>query len=815
MLHNPKIDVKTILVICPLNTVLNWVNEFEIWLKDMQNDIEIFELTRFKANVERMYQLKEWHSSGGVMILGYDMYRVLLNGKNRRKKVQETFISTLADPGPDLVICDEGHLLKNLQSALSKAVNSIKTERRIVLTGTPLQNNLKEYHCMIQFVKPNLLGTHKEFLNRFVNPISNGQCADSTPHDVKIMKRRAHVLHKMLDGCVQRRDFSVMIPYLPPKHEYVVLICLTELQTKLYSHYIQTFSQRGTGGGASLFNDFQNLQRIWTHPRVLKMSTEKQELRKMMQSDSEGSLKDFICDDTDESDTTETSSESSNDDKKKKRKKLKRNCKAEDSSSSESSDVICVDSENKEKEVNEGEETFNVFILLFSQSLYSLDLIEYFLEYIDSSTTNSQRLNQSTEGDEGSSFNFTGSWEKGIDYFRIDGSVSGENRSIWCKSFNREDNSRARLFLISTRAGGMGINLVGANRVILFDASWNPSNDVQSIYRVYRFGQKKPCYVYRFLAQGTMEEKIYNRQVTKLSLASRVLDEHQIERHYNFDDLQELYSYEPTDMSKRPTPILPKDRLLAELIQSYPNLIYNYHEHDSLLQNIAEEELTEEERKAAWDDFENEKTPKIPDNLPMGFGGIVNSNFIGGIPYPTITNAIPGLMEALMKKYPNATQEQLSSELRHINNQLTHYFPDHQQQLYNQMLPDNMMQQNYSLYPEMRQRFQQSAMMDQLSYQNYAASPYFTNSSNSSHSTARPTKVQNNPQQYASNAQSVPPVQFPTQTGITKSLLLNKDSVMKAPSLTEKTKPIIKIRSDLLPASNDDDIIIESVQRRE
>lgn len=89
-------------------------------------------------------------------------------------------------------------------------------------------------YCMVQFVKPNLLGKYNEYLNRFVNPITNGQYTDSTPYDIQMMKRRSHILHKMLDGCVQRRDYAVLAPFLPPKQEFVLYVRLTKLQIDLY-----------------------------------------------------------------------------------------------------------------------------------------------------------------------------------------------------------------------------------------------------------------------------------------------------------------------------------------------------------------------------------------------------------------------------------------------------------------------------------------------------------------------------------------------------------------------------------------------------
>ncbi len=96
-------------------------------------------------------------------------------------------------------------------------------------------------------------------------------------------------------------------------------------------------------------------------------------------------------------------------------------------------------------------------------------------------------------------------WIQDFDYFRIDGGTDTSKRAKHIDTFNSPGNARARLFLISTKAGGIGINLTGANRCIVFDAMWNPSHDTQSIYRIYRFGQTKPVFVYRFLAEVSIE----------------------------------------------------------------------------------------------------------------------------------------------------------------------------------------------------------------------------------------------------------------------------------------------------------------------
>lgn len=146
--NTEKTDVTRVLVVCPLSTVLNWVNEFNIWLKDIdgREDIYVYEINKLKQNTDRANKLMEWHNDGGIMILSYDMFRNLTNGTGTRlkKKVKESLQTSLVDPGPDLIVCDEGHLLKNEKTSISKAMMKLRTLRRIVLTGTPLQNNLKE-----------------------------------------------------------------------------------------------------------------------------------------------------------------------------------------------------------------------------------------------------------------------------------------------------------------------------------------------------------------------------------------------------------------------------------------------------------------------------------------------------------------------------------------------------------------------------------------------------------------------------------------------------------------------------------------------
>ncbi|KAL3319449.1 hypothetical protein Ciccas_001879 [Cichlidogyrus casuarinus] len=764
-LRYPQLKIKSCLVLCPVNTVLNWANEFEVWVPD-EEPLDVFDLVSATQIKDRLSIIAHWSKRGGVMLMGYEMFRNFIRATAKRiksKEAREQLLANLLDPGPDMIVCDEGHLLKNDKSGLSKCVNAIATRRRIVLTGTPLQNNLNEYQSdhpdktiqslqlasssflrdqlehpaftkdalnwtMVNFVKPNLLGTLKEFANRFINPIKNGQHSNSTSQDVKLMKKRAHILYKTLDGCVQRKDYNALTQYLPPRYEYVLKIRISEVQRVFYEKYlrnrtnIQEDGTLGTSADGSrrnmLFNDQQNLYRIWTHPFTMKIQSTREIRRNLLASSSEEEeaemSDDEASEESDEPELSTSAEDSSVDTTKKKavtatsraqqrklgttrprRKSAKHTAILDDNSISLSdnstlasskesrnkatTDLVVLSSSNGSSLNEEDDKDFkpklsssrirreewwrSIYedsydydvsiggklemllqilkhcseigdkVLVFSHSLFSLDLIEKFLCELDIQWRLKQGENPDKHEDKRPSimqvmsewqserpakldydkyFAETGhnTWLPGYDYERMDGSVNPKRRKSLQTRFNKTSNRRLRLFLISTRAGGLGINLVGANRLVLFDVSWNPSHDIQSIFRSYRFGQTKPVYIYRLIAQGTMEEKMYDRQVTKQSLALRVIDEQQIDRHFSETDLAALYSFDPDIWDpdkKRPTPALPKDRLLADMLSNLPELISSHHTHDSLLENREDEGLTESERQEAWKEYEDEK----------------------------------------------------------------------------------------------------------------------------------------------------------------------------------------------------------------
>jgi transcriptional regulator ATRX len=212
VLANPQLGIKRVLCIVPVNVLRNWDAEYLKWTPL----VPVFTVGGETGNVnkKRVTTLEQWESAenGAVLLIGYDTFRNLIKGsKIKKAEWKETFHRCLLKV-PQFVVCDEGHMMKNSDSGMSQAVSQLECARRVVLTGTPLQNNLMEYWTMVNFVRPGLLGTAKEFKEKFEGPITNGQHADSERSEVMLMKKRSHILSGLLNQMIHRAS-----PVPPPE----------------------------------------------------------------------------------------------------------------------------------------------------------------------------------------------------------------------------------------------------------------------------------------------------------------------------------------------------------------------------------------------------------------------------------------------------------------------------------------------------------------------------------------------------------------------------------------------------------------------
>ncbi|CAF4936771.1 unnamed protein product, partial [Rotaria sp. Silwood1] len=511
---------------------------------------------------------------------------------------------------PDLVICDEGHRIKNHQASVAVALKSIRTHRRIVLTGYPLQNNLIEYWCMVDFVRPNYLGSKLEFCNMFERPILNGQCIDSTVEDGKLMRARAHVLHSLLEGFIQRRGHDVLQVDLPPKTEYVILLKLSNMQRQLYMKFLETVGALSNSSEKTLnpLRTFAICCKIWNHSDVLY---------KFVRDRQDGSDFDFDLELEQNSNKTLTTKTRSNN-------RLNINNRASPQTVNVNNpyepQTTTFSLEKKEFDYDFANSILNSYIcgqlsngikfqvaltildlciqygdkvLIFSQSLLSLNKLEEFL---------SQRYIPNTDQ----------KWEKNTNYYRLDGGTNSLEREKLINAFNTP-NSNAKLFLLSTRAGCLGINLIAANRVIVMDVSWNPCLDAQAVCRVYRYGQKRHCYIYRLIADFTMEKRIYDRQIAKQGMSDRVVDELQPQNPFTKNEVENLIHFaaeEETPAVDLLTKIneITDDPILISTCKQYSQSITKIpFTHESLLSERKEYQLTSAEKRRAEKEYQDEK----------------------------------------------------------------------------------------------------------------------------------------------------------------------------------------------------------------
>uniref|UniRef100_A0A0N5BQP6 Transcriptional regulator ATRX homolog n=1 Tax=Strongyloides papillosus TaxID=174720 RepID=A0A0N5BQP6_STREA len=598
---NPKISkrISKGLLLVPTNVIDNWQKECDYWqsfVEDRTRKFGVYTLLAGKSGSNS-------HVKPSILIVGYEMFRNLVNlSENKRCKMGSKKQNSLCakyceylKERPDIVICDEGHKLKNITSQLAIAVNSISTRRRICLTGTPIQNNLREYFTMINFVKPSLLGTYKEFSNQFANPIEKGIKIGASKDDVRLMKKRYVVLWKMLDHVLHRRDASFLYSTLPPKEEYIVYCATTTIQIKLLKELIENFP-----GNSCFLNYKSTMSYICTHPSLLSSKTNDLPNEEDVSDLENISIRKEISEWSEKNE-------------------LIRNVRWNNFEISSKLVILF--------EILRYAEKVGDKVLVFVQYRKTIKYIEKALRYLAENNlwygenhTNCQK----TAGK---------SWKLHKDYFVITGDTPLDERSFVQNRINmrRTKSTRARLVLMTTKASSLGTNFIGANRVVLFEPGFNPSDDLQALHRVYRMGQKKPTFIYRLVAQGTIEERIQERQIIKDGISRCSIDKHHIRDLYDDDSTQlsKLNCIDVNDSSYcRETLPKPNDDLLSNLIIKNPKRIINYAVYDSLLENKVDEELTEEEKEKEWNEFIsqerlNEELESISTFPPLSENGVV------------------------------------------------------------------------------------------------------------------------------------------------------------------------------------------------
>ncbi|KAK0551042.1 DNA-dependent ATPase protein rad54 [Tilletia horrida] len=447
-----KSTIEKCIIVCPSSLVRNWANELVKWLGPAAPGTLALDGKLGKDDM--LVAVRRW-----FMIVSYETLRNLSEG--------------LGGTEVGLLLCDEGHRLKNADSLTFTSLNQINVKRRVILSGTPIQNDLSEYFALLNFANPELLGTRTEFRKNFELDILRGRDAEATDGEQEKAKQKLQELSTLVSKFIIRRTNDLLSKYLPVKYEHVVFCKMAPFQLELYRHFIKSpeIKKLLKGTGSQPLKAIGILKKLCNHPDLLDLAT-----------DLEGSESCWPAD------------------------YVPRDRRSVHSEYSGKMVVL-------ERFLHQIRFNTKDKIVLISNYTQTLDVFERMC-----------RINR---------------WG----HFRLDGTMTINKRQKLVDKFNDPEGGEF-IFLLSSKAGGCGLNLIGANRLVLFDPDWNPAADQQALARVWRDGQKKSCFVYRFIATGSIEEKIFQRQSHKQSLSSCVVDEAQdAERHFSGEDLRALFQF--------------------------------------------------------------------------------------------------------------------------------------------------------------------------------------------------------------------------------------------------------------------------------
>lgn len=428
------------LIIAPLSTLSNWLNE-------MQRFVPSINAIIYHGNKKERDEMRMKHmprTIGPKFPIVITSYEIAMS--DARKFLRHYSWKYL--------VVDEGHRLKNSKCKLFKELKLLPIENKLLLTGTPLQNNLAELWSLLNFILPDIFSSHDEFESWFD---LSGKFSNESEKEEMEERRRAQVvakLHAILRPFLLRRLKVDVEQMLPRKKEIILYATLTDYQKKFQEHLINRTLEgylienvsTGNGFKGRLNNLMIQLRKNCNHPDLLESifngSSFYPPVEQIVEQCGKFHLLDRLLS-----------------------KLFARRHK----------------------------------VLIFSQWTRVLDIMDYYFS------------------------------ERGFDVCRIDGSVKLDERKRQIKEFN-DVSSKFRIFLLSTRAGGLGINLTAADTCILYDSDWNPQMDLQAMDRCHRIGQTKPVHVYRLSTALSVEGRILKRAFSKLALEHVVIGKGQFKQ---------------------------------------------------------------------------------------------------------------------------------------------------------------------------------------------------------------------------------------------------------------------------------------------
>ncbi|GLG94284.1 Helicase domino [Gryllus bimaculatus] len=444
------------IVICPPTLTGHWVYEVQKFLpREYLNPLQYVGPPLEREKLRSKVKLHN------LIIASYDIVRKDID-----------FFSTIKW---NYCILDEGHVIKNGKTKSSKAIKQLIANHRLILSGTPIQNNVLELWSLFDFLMPGFLGTEKQFTARYSKPILASRDPKSSPKEQEAGALAMEALHRQVLPFLLRRMKEDVLEDLPPKITQDYYCELSPLQEQLYEDFsrsqahqslqetlVQSGSNRSSQGNTHIFQALRYLQNVCNHPKLVltNQHPEFERIQSQMKQQS-SSLADI-----------------QHAAKLPALKQLLLDC------------GIGIPPEEQA-----GEQVVNQHrALIFCQLKAMLDILEndLFKNYMP-----------------------------GVSYLRLDGSIPSGMRHSVVTRFNNDPS--IDVLLLTTQVGGLGLNLTGADTVIFVEHDWNPMKDLQAMDRAHRIGQKKVVNVYRLITRGTLEEKIMGLQKFKLLTANTVI----------------------------------------------------------------------------------------------------------------------------------------------------------------------------------------------------------------------------------------------------------------------------------------------------